>query len=130
MSARVPRIPLDYDPTSERSTVKALTDALDVLDRHVRFALKLYASKSDDLYAIAEQVRGQARFILRRVKQAKGFSHTRLMRERAERAIAVLSFLTEYGPYVHGSGVLGRRTPIAEIESVSAGGLPGLGRRR
>lgn len=120
MNAQLPDIDLEGD----------LLDAIGALEIHAVLAVRLYERSPEDFYAVAEQVRRQALAAQRRARREPGERDRRQMLRQVTRVLSTLSLLTDYGPYVEGSGVFASRTPRTNIRSVSSGGLPGQGKRR
>lgn len=130
MTIKLPEIAIDY----ESSDPNGLTDAVDVaictIDRHVLLANKLFESRSEDFYSIAQQVHQQMRDLLRHANQVEDDFYRKDFRRRLYRVQAVIDFLQQYGPYVPGSGGQRPARPKGKVESMRPGGLPGLGKRR
>ena len=130
MTIQLPDIAVEYEPTDPDGRINAVDAAIDALDKHLRLAVRLFESRSEDFYGIAAQAHEQMRQVLRHANQVEDEFYRRDFRRRLHRAQAVISYLQEYGPYVEGSGVLRSRNPREKIQSVTPGGLPGLGKRR
>lgn len=103
--------------------------AVDDLERHVLFLLRLYAKDSKDFYEFARQVGKSAKEVHACVQKItdKGFARSLLW--KARRAKHTVSFLLDHGPALDNYGPPTRGRPNARVESVTRGGLPGLGKR-
>lgn len=129
MTFQLPNIPVEYDP-EDHSRIDAVDVAIETLDHHLRLAVKLFESRSEEMYSITAQSYKQLQQIIRHANQVEDDFWRKELRRRLNRARAVIDYLQTYGPEVEGSGTLRSRNPTEAIQSVTPGGLPGLGKRR
>lgn len=102
----------------------------EAIDRQLRFTIRLWHEGNENCGRVADAV-GRAASALR--KEAHRIQHPddrRSALRAINRILSVLSFLSEYLPYVEGSGGQRPARPRYEVESVTSAGLPGHGKRR
>lgn len=107
-----------------------LEEQADQLERQLLFVVSLWHARNDNFERIAGAVRVSAHELRRKAQDIKGLEDRQEMLRKIGRVLSVISFHCEYPPYVEGSGGQRPARPKGRINSVTPGGLPGMGKRR
>lgn len=101
----------------------------ETIDKQLRFTIRLWHEGDENFGRIAEAVRRAAVDLRKEAHHIENAEDRRESLRPIGRILSVLSFLTEYAPYVEGSGGQRPARPRHRIETVTSAGLPGHGKR-